>query len=128
MGNFRRAKISHIAAKGKFSNKIFADPRLEISIFLRTEMCSSSRMAQSELVYIFHCNIRGFHEYKEIWEASIGERLSCKKNFTDNFVDVMQSAKSAKILSHEKFPLHGVQKLLYPIFIIGMYVRRYNST
>ena len=35
--------------------------------------------------------------YKEIWEASIGEMLSCKKNSAENnFVDVMQSVKSAK--------------------------------
>ena len=37
--------------------------------------------------------------YKEIWKASIGETLSYKKNFADNnFVDVMQSAKSMEIL------------------------------
>ena len=44
--------------------------------------------------------------YKEIWEASIRELLSCKKNFMDNnFADVMQSTKSSKMSSHKKFPL-----------------------
>ena len=40
----------------------------------------------------------------EIWEATIGETLSCKKNVAD----VMQSLESVKILSHEKFPLYSI--------------------
>ena len=57
-------------------------------------------------MYVFHYNIQGYHVHKEIWEASIRETLSCKKNFADNnFADVMQSMTSAKVFSREKFLL-----------------------
>jgi hypothetical protein len=36
-------------------------------------------MAESELVNIHYCNDRGYHVYKEIWDASIGEMLVCRK-------------------------------------------------
>ena len=41
--------------------------------------------------------------YKEIWEAPIGEASS-----DNNFVNVMQSAKSAEILVHEKFLIYSI--------------------
>ena len=41
---------------------------------------SKSEMAfNEEDVYVVQSKIRGYHIYKDIWEASIGERLSCKK-------------------------------------------------
>ena len=51
--------------------------------------------------------------YKEIWEASIGETLSCKKNSADNnFADDMQCANSVKILSREKFSPYGIYSII----------------
>ena len=28
------------------------------------------------------CNIRGYHVYKEIWEAAIGQELDCRREPT----------------------------------------------
>ena len=36
-------------------------------------------MAVNEDVYVIQSKIRGYHVYKNVWEASIGERLSCSK-------------------------------------------------
>ena len=43
------------------------------------------------------CNIRGYHVYKEIWEAAIGEELDCRRepsNAIDRYaVAVMKSGR-----------------------------------
>ena len=70
----------------KFVDKIFADaghshviecmqPRFEVSLHL-----SFTTMAQSELtVCVHYSKVRGYHIYKDIWEAPIGEVLTCRK-------------------------------------------------
>ena len=35
-------------------------------------------MAQSEL-YVYHSSVRGYHVYKDIWDATIGDILVCRK-------------------------------------------------
>ena len=36
-------------------------------------------MAVNEDVYVIQSKIRGYHVYKNVWEASIDERLNCNK-------------------------------------------------
>ena len=38
-----------------------------------------AKMAVNEDVYVIQSKIRGYHVYKNVWEAFIGERLSCNK-------------------------------------------------
>lgn len=40
-------------------------------------------MAQNEEVYFVHSKIRGYHVYKDLWEASIGEKLTCQKELNN---------------------------------------------
>ena len=36
-------------------------------------------MAQSEPIYVHYSKVRGYHVYKDIWEAPIAEVLACRK-------------------------------------------------
>ena len=39
-----------------------------------------------DVTCVYHSKIRGYHIYKEIWTATIGETLSCRRE-TDNLMD-----------------------------------------
>ena len=61
-------------------------------------------MAQSELVYVFHCNIQGYHVYKEILGSIYRRDVVLHEEFCgchaireihENFVP-------------QKFPLYGI--------------------
>ena len=82
MGKLCGTKLSRIA---QFRTKSFANPIAIRHVTCQFPWCLEVRDSKSELafneedVYVVQLKIRGYHIYKDIWEASIGERLSCKK-------------------------------------------------
>ena len=50
---------------------------------------------------VYHSKIRGYHIYKEIWMATIGETLSCRRE-TDNLMDPYAVAviKAGVVVGH----------------------------
>ena len=57
---------------------------------------------------VYHSKIRGYHIYKEIWMAAIGEPLSCRRE-TGNLMDpyavvVIKAGEVVGHIPHSQFP------------------------
>ena len=55
--------------------------------------------------------IRGYHVYKEIWEAAVGEELQCARE-TDNVMIFLQSSGQKKTVLLLKGALGGSEDYL----------------
>ena len=70
------------------------------------------------------CSIRGYHVYKEIWEAAIGEELDCRRE-PSNAIDRYAVAvmKSGTVVGH----LPKKLSCIYSLFIRrGCVIRHLN--
>ena len=58
---------------------------------------------------LFECCVRGYHVYSEIWEAILGETLSCRRESTNvldcSTVAVLKDYAFAKEAFHKVFSL-----------------------
>ena len=63
-----------------------------------------------------NCCIRGYHVYKEVWEAAVGESLVCErepKNASDRYAVAVKEE-----LSSRTFALKGIAGV-FAVFVTG---------
>ena len=63
--------------------------------------------------FVFEAMVRGYHVYREIWTAAVGEELSCVRetgNYRDPFAVAVTSELAAAIDDHAIFSERGPRR------------------
>ena len=66
--------------------------------------------------YSIHTSVRGYHVYKDVWEAAIGQRLPCQRepgNIRDPYaMAVVETGVTTRIVGHVLHAISSVCCLL----------------